>query len=71
MSLEPLVRSWSNFECYATMVLATTVEDTSVQVTFDHAKMSMKQLKLVKESITEDRNPRGGIAGDVVLFENE
>ena len=53
------------------MVLATTVQDTSVQGTFDHAKMSMKQLKLVKESINEDGNPRGGIAGDVVLFENE
>ena len=57
------------------MVLATTVQDTSVQGTFDHAKISMKQFKLVKESIiiiiTEDRNPRGGIAGDVVLFENE
>ena len=41
------------------MVLATTVQDTSVQGTFDHAKMSMKQLKLVKESITEDRTQGG------------
>ena len=47
ISLEPLVRSWSNFECYAAMVLATTVQYTSVQGTFDHAKTSMKQLKLV------------------------
>ena len=32
ISLEPLIRSWSNFECYAATVLAITVQGT-----FDHA----------------------------------
>ena len=38
ISLEPLIRSWSNFEYQAAMVLATTDQDTSIQGTFDHAK---------------------------------
>ena len=33
--LEPLIRSWSNFECQAVKVL--TDQDTSIKVTFDHA----------------------------------
>ena len=37
ISLELLIRTWSNFECQAAMVLATTVQVTSVQGTFDHA----------------------------------
>ena len=68
ISLELLIRTWSNFRCQAAMVLTTTVQDTSVQGTFDHAtNVHSTIVHVTIEMSSGIHNKGGGVARDAVM----